>query len=89
MGKPLNVIENENGESVINTAITKLQAYKVMLKEYPDVLNIEQVSMILSVCTKTAYKLLREQKIEFIKIGRVIRIPKISLLTYLKVGIKN
>ena len=77
--------DNEETD-IANPNITRLQAYKIMLKEYPDVLDINHVSMILGVCTKTAYKLLREQKIEHIKVGRVLRIPKISLLTYLKIG---
>jgi len=79
------MIENDQPENAVNIGVSKLHTYKIMLKEYPDVLDINQVSLILGVCTKTAYKLLREKKIEHIKVGRMIRIPKIHLLSYLKV----
>ena len=54
------------------------------LNQYPDVLNINQMCDILGVSTKTGYKLLSEKKIECIKVGRSYRIPKIHILTYLK-----
>lgn len=59
--------------------------YSVMLKEYPDLMNIEQMSEALGVSTKTGYKLLKEGKIMFMKVGRKIRIPKAHLLAYMKV----
>ena len=62
------------------------EAYKVMLKDYPDVLNIEQVCEILSVSTKTGYKLLKSGTIQSLKVGRSYRIPKAHLLAYLSVG---
>ena len=34
-------------------------AYRVMLRDYPDVLNIDQMCEILSVSTKTGYALLK------------------------------
>lgn len=63
--------------------MTSEQAYKVMFKEYPDVLNIDEMSRLLGVSTKTGYKLLKEQRIGFLKIGREYRIPKINIIQYL------
>lgn len=60
-------------------------AYCVMLREYPDLMNIEQLSKALGVSTKTGYRLIREGKITAMKVGRSYRIPKIHLLTYMKV----
>ena len=60
-------------------------AYRVMLRDYPDVLNIDQMCEILSVSTKTGYKLLKDGKIEYLKIGRAYRIPKAHILRYLKI----
>ena len=57
----------------------------MMLKDYPDLMDINQMSKALGVSTKTGYKLLRDGKITAIKIGRTYRIPKLHLLTYLKV----
>lgn len=68
------------------SAISPRDAYKLMLRDYPDVLNIRQMSELLGVSTKTGYKLLREGKIDALKVGRTYRIPKAHILTYLKIG---
>lgn len=64
---------------------TMRDVYGVMLKDYPDVMNIEEMSRALGVSTKTGYKLLRTGKITAMKVGRTYRIPKGHLLTYLRV----
>lgn len=50
--------------------------YRSVLKDYPDVLTVEEMSRALGVSTKTGYKLIRENKIESLKVGRSYRIPK-------------
>ena len=60
------------------------EVYTAVLKEYPDVLTVEQMSRALGVCTKTAYRLVRENKIEHLKIGRSYRIPKVHLISYMR-----
>lgn len=57
-----------------------------MLKDYPDVMSIEQMCEILSISTKTGYRILREGKILSLKVGRAYRIPKAHLFTYLCIG---
>lgn len=52
---------------------------------YPDVLTVEDLSKMLSISTKTAYKLLKEKKIKSITIGRTYKIPKIYVLEYLQI----
>lgn len=59
--------------------------YRSVLKEYPDILTVEKMSKALGVSTKTGYKLIRENKIECIKVGRSYRIPKAHLLAYMRV----
>lgn len=66
--------------------ISSRDAYRMMLKEYPDVMNIEQMCEILGVSKKTGYALLREKKIECLKVGRSYRIPKAHIFSYLKIG---
>ena len=61
-------------------------AYAVMLKDYPDVMDIDQLSEVLGVSKKTGYKLLQTGTITYLKIGRCYRIPKAHLLAYLQVG---
>ena len=67
-------------------AIGQQEAYSLMLKEYPDVLNIDQLCQVLCVSTKTGYRLLRDGDILSLKVGRTYRIPKAHLLSYLKIG---
>jgi len=59
--------------------------YQPIFKDYPDVLDVKQVSEILNVSTKTIYRLLRVGDIESLKIGREFRIPKVNLLRYIRV----
>ena len=60
--------------------ISQKDAYKLMLKEYPDIMTVEQMCEVLGISTKTGYRLLRE------KVGRAYRIPKAHLFTYLCIG---
>lgn len=62
-------------------------AYNLFFKEYPDVLDVKQLSEILGVCEKTIIGLLNKQSIRSLKVGRAYRIPKLYLLQYL--GIIN
>ena len=59
--------------------------YQSAFKDYPDVLDVKQVSEILNVSTKTIYRLLRVGEIGSLKIGREFRIPKVNLLRYMRV----
>ena len=68
------------------TIISQQEAYKLMLKAYPDVLTIQQMCEILGISTKTGYRLLREKKICCLKVGRSYRVPKAHLFTYLCIG---
>ena len=55
-----------------------------MLKNYPDVLKIKDMCEVLGgISTKTGYKLLRENKIESIKVGPEYCITKISVVDFL------
>ena len=69
-----------------DTVLSQKDAYSLMLKSYPDVMNIEQMCEVLSISTKTGYKLLKEQQIASLRIGKKFRIPKVHIFTYLKVG---
>ena len=60
------------------------EVYKAVLKEYPDVLSPEETAKALGVSTKTVYLHLQSGKIKHIKMGRSYKIPKVHLLTYLK-----
>ena len=61
------------------------EVYHLVFKEYPDVLNVKQVSRLLGVSTKTVYRLLREGTLDSLKIGREFRIPKVNVMRYIKI----
>ena len=66
------------------SAVSTHEIYREVLKDYPDVLDVKQVSQILGVSSKTVYRLLRNGNIESLKVGREFRIPKIIIMRYIK-----
>ncbi len=64
------------------------EIYRSVLKDYPDILTVEEMSQALGVSTKTGYRLLRDNKIEHLRLGRTYRVPKTHLLTYMRVFLK-
>ena len=68
--------------------MNKLELSK-QFKDYPDVLNVDQASSLLGVSTKQVYKLLGEQKIPSVRIGRSHRIAKINLINFIRFGEKK
>ena len=69
----------------IRVDISTQEIYRSVFKEYPDVLDAKQVSILLGVSTKTVYKLLRSGTLASLKIGREFRIPKVNLMKYVKI----
>lgn len=55
-----------------------------LFSEFPDVVNVEQLSTMLGISTKTAYKLLKDGEIQSIHIGRNYKIAKVNVLKYLE-----
>ncbi|MCM1566012.1 MAG: helix-turn-helix domain-containing protein [Dehalobacter sp.] len=69
-----------------NEKLTQEKVYRIMLKGYPDVLDMKQTCKILGISLKTGYGLIQENKIECLKVGRAYKIPKPFLLSYLRFG---
>ena len=65
------------------------EIYDRVLKEYPDILTVEEMSDALGVSTKTGYQLLRENEIEHLKVGRAYKVPKVHLLSYLRLDVQS
>ena len=62
----------------------KRNEYAKMLKDYPELIRIEQLCEALGgISTKTGYKLLKEKRIVSLKIGREYRVTKSNLIDYL------
>ena len=70
---------------VFGMSMSPKELYTMMFGEYPDVVTVEQMSQMLGICEKTAYRLLKENRVEHFKIGRTYKIPKIYILGYLQV----
>lgn len=62
---------------------TKNKIYKSVFTDYPDIVTVEQMSEMLGISTKTAYRMLKNNVIEHFMIGRIYKIPKYHILTYL------
>ena len=54
-----------------------------MLSDYPDVMNVEQVSEALHLCKALVYQLLKSNEIPSKRIGTVYRIPKHYVIEFL------
>ncbi len=63
--------------------MTKRQVQKE-LRAYPDALTVKEVAEILRVSTKTVYKLIKENEIPAVKVGREQRVAKAQLITFLQ-----
>lgn len=61
------------------------ELYHILFKDYPDVMNISQLSDLLGVSTKLTSELLKENKIKYTKVGREYRITKIHVIEYLDI----
>ena len=59
------------------------ESYNLFLKEYPDVLTTKDLQHILSVSSKTVFKLLHSIQIKSIKVGREYRIIKTYVTDFL------
>jgi excisionase family DNA binding protein len=59
--------------------------YKSVLRDYPDVLDVNQVGTILGISSKTVYRLLNEGSLASLKVGRAFKIPKLYVMQYIKV----
>lgn len=59
-------------------------AYKNMLKHYPDVMNIKQVCEALgNISTKTGCKLIRDGKLDGLLVGNKYVVAKINVIDFL------
>ena len=56
---------------------------KELLKEYPVVLSISEVAEILNVSPATVRRHIKNNELPYVKVGRLVRIPKARLVDYL------
>jgi len=68
--------------------MTKKELTK-QFRDYPDVLTVNQASELLGVSTKQVYKLLKQEDIQSIRIGREHKIAKVNLINFIRHGSKS
>lgn len=61
------------------------ESYKLTLNEYPDIVNTSQMCEMLKVGKSAGYRIIKQGKIKYFKIGNSYRIPKICVLSYMGV----
>ena len=63
--------------------MTKLeQAGSVMFKDYPDCVNIKQLQQMLGIKKTKSYELIKNHKINAVKIGKDYKISKLNVIAF-------
>lgn len=57
--------------------------YEEMLNDYPELLTIDEACGILYVSNTTLYRMCKRGDLEYLKLGGLKRIPKISVVRYI------
>ena len=63
--------------------VSTKDVYCQMFATYPDVVSVTQLAQMLHISERLAYRLIRENQIACLKIGRTYKIPKIDVIKYL------
>ena len=57
--------------------------YQMMFTSYPDLVTIKQLTKMLGIGVTLAYRLVKNNTIKAIKVGREYKIPKRNVIAYL------
>lgn len=57
--------------------------YEMMFTSYPDLVDITQLKEMLGIGITLAYRLVRNNTIQALKVGRQYKIPKRNIISYL------
>ncbi|WP_152401340.1 helix-turn-helix domain-containing protein [Paenibacillus cellulositrophicus] len=68
-----------------NQPIVETDPYQLLFQDMPNVVTVEQMcTMLGGISTKTGRKLLQSGRIAHFRIGRFYKIPKLSIIDYLR-----
>lgn len=67
----------------MSNSLSKKALYKSMFTDYPDVINIEQLCVMLGVGKKKAYELVRSGELRSLPCSKAIKIPKMLVIDYI------
>ena len=57
-------------------------AYRIMFKEYPDMVTVAQLQKMLGISRHQAYDLINDGSIPGLKIGNAYKVPKVNVISY-------
>ena len=57
--------------------------YDLMFTSYPDLVDIKQLKEMLGIGITLAYRLVKNNTIQALKVGREYKIPKANVIAYL------
>ncbi len=60
-----------------------IENYEIMFTDYPDLVNVQQLTKMLGIGITLAYKLIKTNTIIAVKVGREYKIPKRNVIEYL------
>ena len=70
---------------MVQSSLKGREAYRLLFPNYPDVVDIPQFcEMLGGISKKTAYKLMRDNEIAHLRVGRAYKIPKCHVIAYLQ-----
>lgn len=63
--------------------ISIAEAYKIMFRDYPDVVNIKELAEMLGICSKKAYELVRSGTIPVLPCSKCYKIAKLDVIEFM------
>ena len=54
------------------------------LNDYPDLMTVSEMQSVLNISRSLSYKLIREGTVRSIRVGNIIRIPKICIIDFME-----
>lgn len=58
------------------------ELYKMMFPDYPDIVTVAQLQVMLGISRHLAYALINDGEIPGIKIGNAFKVPKVNVINY-------
>ncbi len=58
------------------------ELYQMMFPNYPDIVTVKQLQVMLGVSRHLAYDLINGGEVRAVKIGNSFKIPKVSVINY-------
>ena len=62
----------------MSMSISQKDAYSMVFSNYPDIVSVAQMSKMLGISEKSAYRLLQENSIEHFRVAEPTRFPNFT-----------